>query len=63
MLKMFDIKAPLQCWEPQICQKFDSKISLKMYHNAKEDANLKSQFCKQFPPKNVTEDKYWLKNT
>ena len=30
-------KAPLKCWEQQIRQKFDGKISIKLYHNVKED--------------------------
>ena len=31
------LKAPLKCWERKIRQNFDGKISLKLYHNVKED--------------------------
>ena len=31
------VKVPLKCWEPQIRQKFDGKISLKFYQNVTKD--------------------------
>ena len=42
------VEPPLKCWEPQIRQKFDGKISLKLYHNVKEDDKPRLQ---RFPSK------------
>ena len=52
------IEAPLKRWELLICQ----KISLKLYHNVKEDV-ISDTLLQRFPPpppqkKNVFQDKY-----
>ena len=39
---------PSKCWEPQICHRFDGNISLKSYHNVKEDV-IEDTFLRGFP--------------